>query len=102
MSDFAGRAEAEENRYVFEILSALRADFVAALSAGEYGSKSAAGLWLAALESPALAIRQRDLPRAPSLELYVLPNGGGQHIVLWLCIMPRNATTLTNLFKTWS
>ena len=35
MSDFAGRAEAEENRYVFEILSALRADFVSALSAGE-------------------------------------------------------------------
>jgi hypothetical protein len=35
MSDFAGRAEAEENRYVFEVLSALRADFVAALSAGE-------------------------------------------------------------------
>ena len=35
MSDFAGRAEAEENRYVFDVLSALRADFVAALSAGE-------------------------------------------------------------------
>jgi len=35
MSDFAGRAEAEENRYVFEVLSALRSDFVAALSAGE-------------------------------------------------------------------
>jgi hypothetical protein len=35
MSDFAGRAEAEENRYVFEVLSALRADFVAALAAGE-------------------------------------------------------------------
>ena len=35
MSDFAGRAEAEENRYVFEVLSALRADFVAALSSGE-------------------------------------------------------------------
>jgi len=35
MSDFAGRAEAEENRYVFEVLSALKADFVAALSAGE-------------------------------------------------------------------
>jgi len=35
MSDFAGRAEVEENRYVFEVLSALRADFVAALSAGE-------------------------------------------------------------------
>jgi len=35
MNDFAGRAEAEENRYVFEVLSALRADFVAALSAGE-------------------------------------------------------------------
>jgi hypothetical protein len=35
MSDFAGRAEAEENRYVFELLSALRADFVAALSVGE-------------------------------------------------------------------
>ena len=35
MSDFAGRAEAEENRYVFELLSALRADFVAALSIGE-------------------------------------------------------------------
>ena len=35
MTDFAGRAEAEENRYVFEILSALRGDFVAALSAGE-------------------------------------------------------------------
>ena len=32
MSDFAGRAEAEENRYVFEVLSALRADFVAALA----------------------------------------------------------------------
>jgi hypothetical protein len=26
---------------------------------------------------------QRDLPRAPSLELYVLPIGGGQHS-LWL------------------
>ncbi len=35
MSDFAGRAEVEENRYVFEVLSALRADFVAALSVGE-------------------------------------------------------------------
>jgi hypothetical protein len=35
MSDFAGKAEAEENRYAFEILSALRADFVAVLSAGE-------------------------------------------------------------------
>ena len=35
MSDFAGRAEAEENRFTFEVLSALRADFVAALSAGE-------------------------------------------------------------------
>ena len=35
MSDFAGRAEVEENRYVFEILSALRDDFVAVLSAGE-------------------------------------------------------------------
>jgi len=35
MSDFAGRAEAEENRYVFDVLSALRADFVAALSVGE-------------------------------------------------------------------
>jgi hypothetical protein len=35
MSDFAGRAEAEENRYVFEVLSALRGDFVAALSGGE-------------------------------------------------------------------
>ena len=35
MSEFAGRAEAEENRYVFDVLSALRADFVAALSAGE-------------------------------------------------------------------
>ena len=34
MSDFAGRAEAEENRYVFEVLSALRTDFVAALSGG--------------------------------------------------------------------
>ena len=35
MSDFAGRAEVEENRYVFEVLSALKADFVAALSVGE-------------------------------------------------------------------
>ena len=35
MSDFAGRAEAEENRYVFEVLSALKADFVATLSVGE-------------------------------------------------------------------
>ncbi len=35
MSDFAGRAEAEENRYVFEVLSALRSDFIAALSVGE-------------------------------------------------------------------
>ena len=35
MSDFAGRAEAEENRYVFEVLSALRGDFVAALGAAE-------------------------------------------------------------------
>ncbi|HEX6051251.1 MAG TPA: hypothetical protein VFZ21_18350, partial [Gemmatimonadaceae bacterium] len=35
MSDFAGRAEAEENRYLYEVLSALRADFVAALGGGE-------------------------------------------------------------------
>jgi hypothetical protein len=35
MNDFAGRAEAEENRYTFEVLSALRADFVAAGPAGE-------------------------------------------------------------------
>ena len=35
MSDFAGRAEAEENRYVYEVLTALRGDFVAALSGGE-------------------------------------------------------------------
>jgi hypothetical protein len=35
MSDFAGRAEAEENRYVFEVLTALRSDFVAALAGGE-------------------------------------------------------------------
>jgi hypothetical protein len=35
MSDFAGRAEAEENRYVFEVLTALRSDFIAALSSGE-------------------------------------------------------------------
>jgi hypothetical protein len=35
MSDFAGRAEAEENRYVYEVLSALRADFVAALGGPE-------------------------------------------------------------------
>ena len=35
MSDFAGRAEVEENRFVYEVLSALRADFVAALSTGE-------------------------------------------------------------------
>ena len=35
ISDFAGRAEMEENRYVFEVLSALRSDFVAALSNGE-------------------------------------------------------------------
>jgi hypothetical protein len=35
MSDFAGRAEVEENRYVYEVLTALRQDFVAALSAGE-------------------------------------------------------------------
>ena len=35
MSDFAGRAEVEENRFVYEVLRALRADFVAALSAGE-------------------------------------------------------------------
>jgi hypothetical protein len=35
MSDFAGRAEAEENRYVFEVLSALRDDFVSQLSPGE-------------------------------------------------------------------
>jgi hypothetical protein len=35
MNDFAGRAEVEENRYVFEVLSALRADVVAALSGGE-------------------------------------------------------------------
>jgi len=35
MSDFAGRAEVEENRYVYEVLTALRLDFVAALSAGE-------------------------------------------------------------------
>jgi hypothetical protein len=34
MSDFAGRAEVEENRYVYEVLAALRQDFVAALSAG--------------------------------------------------------------------
>ena len=35
MSDFAGRAEAEENRYVYEVLTALRSDVVAALGAGE-------------------------------------------------------------------
>jgi len=35
MSDFAGRAEVEENRYVYEVLAGLRQDFVAALSAGE-------------------------------------------------------------------
>ena len=35
MSDFAGRAEAEENRYVYEVLTALRLDFVTALEAGE-------------------------------------------------------------------
>ena len=35
MSDFAGRAEAEENRYVYEVLSALRADFVASLGGVE-------------------------------------------------------------------
>jgi len=35
LSDFAGRAEVEQNRYVFEVLTALRTDFVAALSAGE-------------------------------------------------------------------
>jgi hypothetical protein len=35
MSDFAGRADAEENRYVYDVLTALRGDFVAALSAGE-------------------------------------------------------------------
>lgn len=35
MSEFAGRAEAEENRYVFEVLSALRADFVAATASNE-------------------------------------------------------------------
>ena len=35
MSDFAGRAEAEENRYVYEVLSAIRADLVAALAREE-------------------------------------------------------------------
>jgi hypothetical protein len=35
MSDFAGKAEAEENRYVYEVLSALRADFSSALSTSE-------------------------------------------------------------------
>ena len=35
MSDFAGRAEAEENRYVYEVLSAVRADLVTALARGE-------------------------------------------------------------------
>jgi hypothetical protein len=35
MSDFAGRAEAEENRYVYEVLRALRADVGAALAGGE-------------------------------------------------------------------
>jgi len=35
MSDFAGRAEAEENRYVYEVMSALRGDFMASLSTGE-------------------------------------------------------------------
>jgi hypothetical protein len=34
MSDFAGRAEAEENRYAYEVLSAIRADLLSAL-AGE-------------------------------------------------------------------
>ena len=33
MSDFAGKAELEENRYVYEVLSALRLDFSAALAA---------------------------------------------------------------------
>jgi hypothetical protein len=35
MSDFAGRAEAEENRYVFEVLSALRTDFLGSLAGVE-------------------------------------------------------------------
>lgn len=35
MNDFAGRAEVEENRYVFEVLTALRGDFVGALGPGE-------------------------------------------------------------------
>ena len=35
MSDFAGKAEVEENRYVYEVLTALRLDFVAALGGGE-------------------------------------------------------------------
>jgi hypothetical protein len=35
MSDFAGRAEAEENRYLFDVLTALRNDFVAALAGSE-------------------------------------------------------------------
>ena len=40
MSDFAGKAEAEENRYVYEVLSALRLDFAAALGAGEQGEST--------------------------------------------------------------
>lgn len=35
MSDFAGRAEAEENRYLFEVLTALGKDCVSALAGGE-------------------------------------------------------------------
>ena len=35
MSDFAGRAEVEENRYVYEVLTALRNDFVTVMSVGE-------------------------------------------------------------------
>ena len=35
MSDFAGKAEAEENRYVYEVISALRLDFTSTLRSSE-------------------------------------------------------------------
>ena len=48
---------------------------------------------LAALVSSCLRFRaKRDLPRAPSLELYVLPIGGGQQLLLARSV-PRTART---------
>ena len=50
MSDFAGRAEAEENRYVFDVLSALTGRLRRRAIRWRVKRKSAASLGLAALD----------------------------------------------------